>query len=339
MSPNPTRRQLLAAGGLGVAALGGGALAYAGSRASNQGPTGSESPLQWIGDGMDSESESGYQRSFLCWSQPRYESRKADLPESAKQDWQDGSAYLPSDTFREAISVETAVFSNYSPGRGFATSGTVDVDTLVNAEFPAREILRGRGNDLDVAVEQRESHRGLDVYRQQFVSSGLSRAIAVNDSTCVVSNLYEESSKAVDTVKSIADNWFDGSQRLSETSDAFDRFTSLLDPGFVANISIGEAHTPRGTTIAFDGDTAVSREVVLEPKIQSNMCEERTVEQNIEGVMDQPMRNRFDSVSNVNVDISDGAGVVELSIPIEEVDPTWETLDFYRRGVFATCVD
>ncbi|MFB6201150.1 MAG: hypothetical protein ABEI98_03985, partial [Halorhabdus sp.] len=148
-----------------------------------------------------------------------------------------------------------------------------------------------------------------------------------------------EPATAVETAKTIADNWLDGAGRYAATSDAFDRFTSMLDPGFVAYVTITDVETPRGWTLAVDGETAVSREVVVHPRLRADQCEDESVERSVEDYMDQFPGERFDPVTDVTATVEDGAGVIELTIPIDEVGPGWQTAIFYRQGVFAACVE
>ncbi|MFB6201724.1 MAG: hypothetical protein ABEI98_06910, partial [Halorhabdus sp.] len=170
----------------------------------------SDDYTKWLGDGMGPSNAAGYWSGVSCWSQSRYAAIAADLPETATNQWQEGSAYLPTDAFQAAIDVKTGVFSDDSIGLGFATAGSVDIETLVDAKFPAprmRQRLESQGSEIDVSVEAVETHRGLDVYRQALAADGPTRAIAIDGSTCVVSNFHAEPATAVETAKTIADNW------------------------------------------------------------------------------------------------------------------------------------
>ncbi|AWB26467.1 hypothetical protein HARCEL1_01410 [Halococcoides cellulosivorans] len=301
------------------------------------------SPVEWIGEEMALDHEKDWQNGLVCWDQSQYERIERKLSPDRRPLFIENARPRPrAQLFQDAISVNEALFSSTSVGQGFATTGEIDVDSLVSQQFEdrqLREALMHPSKILDVTVEADDSYRGLDVYRQRFVKPGPTRAIALNESMVVVSNLLDDPAAAVESVKSLVDTRLDSSKRMTKTNDDFGRFISLLDPGFVSEISFHNSNMFFGSTAGFDGDAGVIREVSFDPeRIRADCTDE--VEQFIDEVIDryeQRGTDFFDPITDINVETSDGVGVIELSAPLHELQDLFWSANFIDRGAFSVC--
>ncbi|WP_181687310.1 hypothetical protein [Halorhabdus salina] len=318
MTLDLTRRQVLAAGGMGAASIGAGAFTYVnildgGSSFSTDAP-----PLGWIGDNMRWDSDTRDWQTLYAWDQSEYERITGSLSESARSWWDRGQLRLGGhgETISEAITIESLVRSD----RGFATTGTVDVETLRSENFPdpwIRNMLKNQGHAIDVSVKHVQSHRGLDVYRQQFTDEPHVRAIAMNDSMCIVTNLHQQPQQAIDWATTLADNWIADREHPTELDDPFGRFVSLLDPGFVADLGYLDADVLLGGTVSIDGDTGTIREVMLAPDHISSGCED-VYRENLDAMIER--LPEYDTDIEASLDVSDGAGILELTKPVDELE-------------------